>query len=111
MAELKENEQDMNGNFASNSEPQSLLEFGIAILKEPNPNKKQDLTQLAASKWKSNQLKLGPSVKIIPVDIPARPDFVKIVPPNQMPPTKSGTLEGRIAILHSLVHIGTKTQN
>jgi len=82
----------------------SLTEYAAKILATGDATEKAQLSEKACELWQSGRvIEVG---QCVPPDKPSRPDYVKILPPRDMPKRgKGGTLENRIAMLHSLVHI------
>ena len=88
----------------------SLLEAACAILSEPDPWKKAELTNLTAGAWRGGDMSVKPQhdeICPMPPDRPARgDDKVKVVAPGQTKKRgKGGSLASRIALIHSLAHI------
>lgn len=84
------------------SAPHSLLGFGEAVLREPEPWIKAKLTFAAARAYESGGLRLGTAA---PPRRPGRPEHPKLLPPRAMPKRAAGSREGRLALLHALAHI------
>ena len=80
----------------------TLLGFGEAVLREPDPWTKAKLTFAAAGAFRADGLPLGSAA---PPSRPARPDRPEIRPPRLMPKRAAGSREGRLALLHALAHI------
>jgi len=85
----------------------TLTAVALKVLRQPDPSIKADWTTEASGLWRSGRID-GVSSRDdpMPPDTPARPSFVALVEPWNVPKLgRGGTLASRLAMLHSLVHI------
>jgi hypothetical protein len=89
---------------------ESLIAGAITVLLEPDPFKKQELTDEIAKLWRGGSLPIAGNAQRAP-DSPARSHLVQVVAPRDMPKLgKGGTLTSRqVAAIHSLFAMGTDT--
>jgi len=81
----------------------SLCQLAVVVLTTADTDTKAALTLEFAQKWRNGTVnEVGTAT--VP-DKPARPAHVKVLPARDMPRRGVGTLENRIAMVHSLVHI------
>ncbi len=79
----------------------SLRDDAVRVLTAADPDAKVALTAEAAARWRSGSRTIGTAT---PPSQPARPAKPELLRPGQMPKRSSGP-KGRIALVHSLVHI------
>ncbi|KAI8923700.1 hypothetical protein BC831DRAFT_428664 [Entophlyctis helioformis] len=85
----------------------SLVDYAIAILNTPDPSKKVALTRHVADLWNAGKIDLVQStLGTAPPDEPLRDPSLNFIQPGRGKRLgKGGSLESRIAILHSLANI------
>ncbi|KAI9193662.1 uncharacterized protein BJ171DRAFT_524746 [Polychytrium aggregatum] len=83
--------------------PTTLTEWAVKILHSPDPYEKVRLTFQAVDLWNSESIEVGACA---PPERPVRHDRLNFIAPNKTKRLgKGGSLESRIAILHSLANI------
>jgi len=81
----------------------TLCDYAVQILLTKDADEKSRLTAEVVNKWKTGEItEVGSGAA---PDVPGRPDNVQILPAGKMPKRGAGSAEGRIALLHSIVHI------
>lgn len=89
--------------------PDSILLYALLVLQETDLSKKATLTREAYAKWKQGKLPVRyqhNSQDYRAPDQPGRPKDVTVVHPNETAKRgKGGSLEKRIAMIHSFAHI------
>ncbi|RYR48058.1 hypothetical protein Ahy_A07g034051 isoform B [Arachis hypogaea] len=91
----------------SSHEEETLVEAALRVLNTADPFEKARLGDSVASRWLHGAIALPyhPSRNLPVPDRPARLSNVKLVAPSLMPKLgKAGSLQSRIAIVHSLAH-------
>ncbi|KAK7351007.1 hypothetical protein VNO77_10123 [Canavalia gladiata] len=86
---------------------ESLVEAALRVLNTADPFEKARLGDSVASRWLNGAIAepYDPSRDLTVPDRPARLSTVKLVAPSLMPKLgKAGSLQSRIAIVHSLTH-------
>ncbi len=81
----------------------SLSAAACAILNEPSPQAKVEMTRRAAADWQSG--KIGEVGDAAPPEQPARPDRPELREPRDMPKRGSGGAVRRLAFVHAIAHI------
>lgn len=89
--------------------PKTLVDWALEILDTADPDEKARIGDLAAAQWLRGDIPLPYDPAQPPRDPPQRParsDAVRLLPPSRMPKLgKGGSLQSRLALLHSLAHI------
>jgi uncharacterized ferritin-like protein (DUF455 family) len=85
----------------------TLCELAVDILQTADPAEKTAKSAHVAKQWfaardAGTPLPIGTAT---PPAFPARPEFPRLLPPNQVPRRRPGTEKGRIALLHAIAHI------
>ncbi|XLS67137.1 hypothetical protein HN51_018160 [Arachis hypogaea] len=91
----------------SSHKEETLVEAALRVLNTADPFEKARLGDSVASRWLHGAIALPyhPSRNLPVPDRPARLSNVKLVAPSLMPKLgKAGSLQSRIAIVHSLAH-------
>ncbi|XP_054794476.1 uncharacterized protein LOC129299984 isoform X1 [Prosopis cineraria] len=83
-------------------EASSLAELGSLVLSTGDPLTKSQLSHLAYSRWRRENLPLGLST---PPTRPARPVKPKLVSPKEIPDPKNAALPLNAYMLHNLAHV------
>ena len=83
--------------------PSSLSEAAVAVLSEPSPGRKIAFTRSYAAAWRDGDFSEVGSAQ--PPERPARPKKPELRRPGDMPKRKTGSPEGRIALIHAITHI------
>lgn len=90
----------------------SLLADGLAsaaerVLRTADPWEKTALSRATASAWFAARERgdTPPLGEAAPPDHPARPDRPELLPPRDVPRRRTGSPEGRAALLHAIAHI------
>ncbi|RYR41636.1 hypothetical protein Ahy_A08g038043 isoform B [Arachis hypogaea] len=94
-------------NQMSSHKEETLVEAALRVLNTADPFEKARLGDSVASRWLHGAIALPyhPSRNLPVPDRPARLSNVKLVAPSLMPKLgKAGSLQSRIAIVHSLAH-------
>lgn len=96
-----------NESKTKDGDPLSLVEWAIRILNEADPQEKVALTFKVQELWNSNKILSIVPFKTIPIppEEPPRKNMEMTLPGKAVRRGKGGTLESRIAILHSLANI------
>lgn len=94
---------------APQSQPSSLVSFGLGVLTAADPCEKVRLTNAAAAAWQQGHGEIGDSLgpSVLP-KYPARPQLPRIVSANEMPSQRKAHASGisRPAyILHGMAHV------
>ncbi len=85
---------------------QSLAQYAIDIIKEPVPAQKVALTRQANEAWFKGHLPLHDRhVHLKAPEYPGRPAKPELLSLRDMPRRRTGSQQGLIALIHSLVHI------
>lgn len=84
----------------------SPTELAVDVLTTADGFEKTAKSRAAAALWLSsvaagNPLDIGTAA---PPDRPARPVRPELLPPDKMPRRKTGSVRGRIALLHAIPH-------
>lgn len=82
-----------------------LFESAVAIVAEPDLERKTDLAMETARKWLKRQMGKGRFDEASLPEVPGRPDKPELLPPGKMPKRNLRTPEGRKAHVHALAHI------
>lgn len=82
-----------------------LFESAVAIVAEPDLERKTDLAMETARKWLKRQMSKGRFDEASLPENPGRPDKPELLPPGKMPKRNLRTPEGRKAHVHALAHI------
>jgi uncharacterized ferritin-like protein (DUF455 family) len=83
----------------------NLLDEAGRCLAEPNPSRKQKLTEHVAAAWREGRLRLDPAAAGPVVEVPGRPEHPELVPPRRLARRKLTSPEGRAALIHAVAHI------
>jgi uncharacterized ferritin-like protein (DUF455 family) len=84
--------------------PKSLCEYGLKVLLTNDTREKAKITHEAYVLWKENKIPLCINYRA-PPDVPARPLNLKQVDPRNVPKRGAGSLQNRIALIHSIAHM------
>jgi uncharacterized ferritin-like protein (DUF455 family) len=89
------------------SKPTGLAAMAAEVLTTADARAKTALARAHAAAWfaaraAGTPLPVGTAT---PPDRPARPDKPDLLPPREVPRRRTGTPEGRIALLHAVAHI------
>ncbi|XP_072174054.1 uncharacterized protein HI_0077-like [Diadema setosum] len=81
----------------------SLCEWAVRILQEADPMKKVQITRDVQQKWLGGEISdVG---ECTPPSQPSRDEKLQILQPGKIKRGRGGTLQSRIAVLHSLANI------
>lgn len=80
-----------------------LTTAACAVLNEPDPAGKVELSAEVAASWRNGQVTEIGTTK--PPDRPARPALPELRPPRDMPRRRATGEAGRVALIHAIVHI------
>ncbi len=85
----------------------TLTSLACSVLTTSDGREKTRVSHAAAKLWfdsvkSGNPLEIGTSQ---PPHNPNRPIYPELLPPNKMPKRRTGSLKGRIALLHAIAHI------
>ncbi|KAJ1376923.1 hypothetical protein SESBI_49435 [Sesbania bispinosa] len=97
----------MQGGEMGPHEEETLVEAALRVLNTADPFEKARLGDSVATRWLHGAIaeSYHPSRDLLVPDRPARLSSVKLVAPSLMPKLgKAGSLQSRIAIVHSLAH-------
>ncbi|XP_057451569.1 uncharacterized protein LOC130743364 [Lotus japonicus] len=87
---------------------ETLVEAALRVLSTADPFEKARLGDSVATRWLDGAIaeSYHPHRNLLVPDRPARLSTVRLVPPSLMPKLgKAGSLQSRVAIVHSLAHI------
>jgi uncharacterized ferritin-like protein (DUF455 family) len=87
------------------TEPTSLHDYGLLVLSTNDTHEKALLTQRAFKLFEEKAIPYRSTDRKDPPERPARPLNVTIVAPKNAPKRGGGSLQNRIALLHSLCHM------
>ena len=85
----------------------TLAQMACAVLNTADGRTKTALSRDFAAQWLTARA-AGDAVSVgtaTPPDMPARPDAPELREPRDVPRRKTGSIEGRIALLHAVAHI------
>lgn len=82
----------------------TLAERAVEVLNTPDARAKTALARRHAADWFAAEGTM-PVGLAVPPDRPARPDRPLLLPPRDVPRRRTGTAEGRLALLHAVAHI------
>lgn len=86
-----------------------LARLAEDVLRTPDPGDKADATRAIAACWADARAgRAGDTLEpgtATPPDIPARPEFPELLDPRDVPRRRTGTLQGRVALMHAIAHI------
>jgi len=82
----------------------TLAERAVEVLNTPDARAKTALAREHAAAWFAAEGTM-PVGLASPPDRPARPDRPVLLPPRDVPRRRTGTAEGRLALLHAVAHI------
>jgi uncharacterized ferritin-like protein (DUF455 family) len=82
----------------------TLAERAVEVLNTPDARAKTALAREHAAAWFATEGTM-PVGLASPPDRPARPDRPVLLPPRDVPRRRTGTAEGRLALLHAVAHI------
>ena len=90
--------------------PDNLCDFGYKVLTTNDTIEKAILTQQAFKAWNSGQITKITATsnrkeRIEPPLIPARPKNLQTVAPKDVPKRGAGSVQNRVALLHSISHM------
>jgi uncharacterized ferritin-like protein (DUF455 family) len=85
--------------------PADLFARALGCLQQTDPEGKQQQTHAAASAWRAGDLELDRASAAVVVDRPGRPPRPRLVAPGKVAARGLGSMEGRAALVHALVHI------
>ncbi|HWP20686.1 MAG TPA: ferritin-like domain-containing protein [Burkholderiaceae bacterium] len=78
----------------------------LEILALPDPADKAAAARALREAVAAGRLPLAPQARLEePADLPGRPPFPRLVPPDQVPRRSPHTRQGRAALLHAIAHI------
>ncbi len=85
----------------------TLTQLAVDVLTTADGHEKTAKSRAAAALWfasveDGNPLEIGDAT---PPDRPSRPDAPELLPPNKVPRRKTGSVRGRIALIHAIAHI------
>jgi uncharacterized ferritin-like protein (DUF455 family) len=83
----------------------TLHDYGLAVLNTNETEDKAKLTQEAFQLFNDKTIPYRATERVEPPEKPARPANVQIVSPKNAPKRGGGSLQNRIALLHSLCHM------
>jgi len=85
----------------------SLSELAVEVLSTADPQRKAALARTHAGTWLESRAAGAalPRGDACPPDRPARPARPELLAPRDVPRRRTGSPEGRIAMLHALAHI------
>lgn len=83
----------------------SLEEYANAALTSRDLDKKIQVTQEATEAWTERRLSLNSSRRMPDVQRPGRPEKPVLMPPNKVPKRRTGSEDGRKALIHAICHI------
>jgi uncharacterized ferritin-like protein (DUF455 family) len=85
----------------------TLTSLACSVLSTSDGREKTRVSHAAAKLW-FDSVKAGNPLEIgscVPPQNPSRPIHPELLPPNKMPKRRTGSLKGRIALLHAIAHI------
>ncbi len=85
----------------------TLTSLACSVLTTSDGREKTRVSHAAAKLW-FDSVKAGNPLDIgtcQPPQNPSRPAYPELLPPNKMPKRRTGSLKGRIALLHAIAHI------
>ena len=85
----------------------TLAELAVEVLNTADGRAKTALSHAHAARWRAARAAGQPLAigHATPPDRPARPDRPELLPPREVPRRRTGSPQGRIALLHALAHI------
>lgn len=85
----------------------TLTEMAVEVLTTPDGRTKTALSRKHAASWFAARAagKTPEIGKATPPDFPARPDAPELLSPRDVPRRKTGSVDGRNALLHAVAHI------
>eukprot|EP00730_Choanoeca_flexa_P002906 TRINITY_DN11224_c0_g1_i10.p1 TRINITY_DN11224_c0_g1~~TRINITY_DN11224_c0_g1_i10.p1 ORF type:complete len:311 (+),score=38.63 TRINITY_DN11224_c0_g1_i10:1844-2776(+) len=86
-------------------EPSNIIAYAIKILNTAHPTQKVELTNRAVALWYAKKLSHSALTGAEIPDAPAQSEELEVIAPHKMKLGKGGSLQSRIAILHSLASI------
>jgi uncharacterized ferritin-like protein (DUF455 family) len=76
-----------------------------ACLRASQPADKADCVHALQADWLAGRIEPPVEMERTPIDQPGHPEKPLLIPPQQVPRRRAGTLAGRAALVHALAHI------
>ena len=83
----------------------NLFEQTLACLLIDNPKEKVEAALVLQSNWLDKKLNTDPLSEVRSLPIPGRPENPELVDPRDVPRRNFSSLQGRLSLVHAIVHI------
>jgi uncharacterized ferritin-like protein (DUF455 family) len=88
-----------------NDKTTNLFEQALTCLLLEQPQQKISATETLQKDWLAGELILGPSVEVIALPVPGRPEKPELVDARDVPRRNFNSLKGRLTLVHAIAHI------
>lgn len=88
-----------------NDKTTNLFEQALACLLLEQPQQKVSAAETLQKDWLAGELVLGPSVEVIVLPVPGRPEKPELVDARDVPRRNFNSLKGRLTLVHAIAHI------
>jgi uncharacterized ferritin-like protein (DUF455 family) len=75
------------------------------VLLEGDPGRKSEAAAALLEQWQGGFLWQDRDSPILPIDIPGRPEFPRLIDPRKLSRRTTATQSGRLALIHAIAHI------
>ncbi len=87
------------------NETNNLFEQALVCLLIDNPKEKVEASLALQKRWLAKELNLNPLSEVQSLPIPGRPEKPELVDPRDVPRRNFSSLQGRLSLVHAIVHI------
>ena len=88
-----------------NNDSNNLFEQALSCLLINEPKKKVEAAYALQKKWLDKELNSNPLSEVVSLPVVGRPEKPELIDPREVPRRKFSSLQGRLSLVHAIVHI------